>query len=150
MSYVMVPVPEEYVMEVLQYMMRLVFRASVVEWDDEAVEDYFGRADELSRATLSLVARAALAGKTLTQQQAADFLQLNVRETTAIVREINEAVAQEKRSPLLALTASSEVLPNGRTRDVVALTMLLPHARMVRAAEAAVDAREPHPLEGQS
>jgi hypothetical protein len=130
--------------------MRLVFRASVLDWDDESVEEYFGRADELSRATLSVVARATVAGKTLTEQQTADFLQLNVRETTAIVREVNEAVTNERRPPLLSLTVSSEVLPNGRHREVRAITMLLQHARMVRAAEEAVNALEPHPLESGS
>jgi hypothetical protein len=66
------------------------------------------------------------------------------------VREINETLAQEKRPPLLALTASSEVLPNGRTREVRAITMQLAHAHMIRTAEEAVNELEPHPLESGS
>ena len=39
MPYVMVPVPEEHVQDVMQFILREVARASLEAWDEESVED---------------------------------------------------------------------------------------------------------------
>jgi hypothetical protein len=147
MPYVMVPVPEDCVLEVMQHVMRLVARASIVEWTDEGMEEFFRNADEPTRSLLSVVARATLAGKDLGNQEAADFLQLSVRETSAIAREINEAATTAGRPQIIIFEQVMEELPSGRTREKRILMMMAHLARMVRTAEAAVDALEPHPLE---
>ena len=90
-SWVSVPVPEEHVQEVMEFVIRTIARASIEDWDDETIEALFARVDEASRSLLSVVARAATTGKELTEQQAADFIELTVRETFGIVREINDA-----------------------------------------------------------
>jgi hypothetical protein len=147
MPYVMVPVPEEHVLEVMQHVMRLVARASVLEWDDEGIEDFFQNADEPTRSLLSVIARATMAGKDLASQEAADFLQLSARETASIAREVNEMATAATRPPIISFTQVTEELPSGRAREKRCMVMPTNLARMVKRAEATVDALEPHPLE---
>src|SRR5690242_17401051 len=111
----MVPVPEEHVVDVMQHVARLVARASVVPWDDEGVAALFDEVDEASRSLLSLVARATVAGKELSDEEAAAQLELNVREVRGIVRDVNDVAQRTKREPLLALREATVVLRNGRS-----------------------------------
>ena len=41
MEYVMVPVPDEFVVDVMQYVARLVSQAARVPWTKEAIEEFF-------------------------------------------------------------------------------------------------------------
>src|SRR3954454_8446572 len=97
MDYVMVPVPEEHVVDVMTHIARLVARASVVPWTDDAVAELFDEVDEACRSVLSLVARNTVADKDLSDEDAADALELNVREVRAIVRDVNEVAQRGKR-----------------------------------------------------
>ena len=63
MPYVMVPVPEEHVKEVMEFVIRTMARASIEEWDEESIESLFATVDEASRSLLSVVARAATTGQ---------------------------------------------------------------------------------------
>jgi transcription initiation factor IIE alpha subunit len=137
MDYVMVPVPEEHVVDVMQHVARLVARASVVPWDDAGVEELFDEVDEASRSLLSLVARATTSGKELSDEDAAAQLELNLREIRSIVRDIHEVSQRNKREPILALREASVMLRNGRTvqRRLFAMTDTV--ARAVRAHERA-------------
>lgn len=137
MDYVMVPVPEEHVVDVMVHVARLVARASVVPWTDEAVTELFDEVDEACRSVLSLVARTTTAGKDLVDEDAAEALELNVREVRAIVRDINEAGQRGKREPLVALREASVVLRNGRTVQKRLFTMTEAVARTIRAHERA-------------
>ena len=147
MPYVMVPVPEEHVIETMQHVMRLVARASMEEWTEEGVAEFFRDADEATRSLLSVVARAALAGKDVSDQQAADFMQLTAREAVSIAREINEAATSAARPPIITFNQVTEELPSGRVREKRVMTMRTQLARLVKDVEAVVDALEPHPLE---
>jgi hypothetical protein len=142
-DYVMVPVPEEHVVDVMQHVARLVARASVVPWDDEAVGELFDEVDEVSRSLLAVVARNTTAGKELSDEDAAHSLELNVREVRAIVRDVNEVAQRGKREPLLALRETPVVLRNGRTVQKRLFVMNDAVARAVRAKdrEAVDDAR---------
>lgn len=135
MEYVMVPVPEEHVVDVMLYVARLVARASVVAWDDEGVAEMFDEVDEVSRALLSLVARSTTAGQDLSDEEAAKALELNVREVRDITRDINEISQKGKREPLLALREATVVLRNGRSVQRRLLAMAEPVARTLRAHE---------------
>ena len=139
MPWVMVPVPEEHAQEVMQYVVNLATKGAtkqtLEEWDDEAVEKFFFEADEAARSLLSVVARGVLAGKDVTDQMAADFVQLNGRETGAILREINEAAKSAGRRGLIKFDTVSEATPNGRLREKRTLTMSEDLASMVRMAE---------------
>jgi len=136
-DYVMVPVPEEHVVDVMMHIARLVARASVVPWTDESVAELFDEVDEASRSVLSLVARSAIAGKELSDEDAADALELNVREVRAIARDINETAQRDKREPVVALRETPVVLRNGRTVQKRLFVMADPVARAIRSHERA-------------
>lgn len=135
MDYVMVPVPEQHVVDVMQHVARLVARGSVVPWDDDAIAAVFDEVDEPSRSVLSLAARATSANKDLADEEAATSLELNVREIKAIVRDLQEVSAREKREPIVALRETTVVLRNGRSVTKRIFTMTEQVARTIRAHE---------------
>ena len=91
MEYVMVPVPDEFVVDVMQYVARLVARSSVVPWTKEGIEEFFDAVEETTKSLLSLVARYTVADKEVGYDEATEALELSQREIRAIVREINVA-----------------------------------------------------------
>ena len=99
MPYVMVPVPEEHVVDVMQYVTRLVARASRVPWDQDAVEQTFLEADEGARSLLSLVSRTVLAGKEIAAIDAMHALELKMRDLAGILGPIDEAAKDGQPSP---------------------------------------------------
>ena len=147
MEFVMVPVPEDHVVDVMQYVARLVARASIRPWEREDVERFFAESDEASRSLLSAVARVAVADKDITEEQVAEQLELNVREIRAIMREINDRSRDADHDGLLAVRETTVSLPNGRNAPRRLLTIAEPLARMVRAAERAEMEAEGHPLQ---
>ncbi|MEZ5246724.1 MAG: hypothetical protein R2707_16625 [Acidimicrobiales bacterium] len=145
MPYVMVPVPEEHVEEVMQFMLRSMARASQEEWDQDSVTRIFGQVDELSKTLLSHVARATVAGKEVVEGDAAAAVQLSQRETSAIVRELNEISREENRPSLIYRRPTIEVLPNGRTVDKFAIVVDDAVAPLLIEAEKADLAANPLP-----
>ena len=149
MDYVMVPVPEEHVVDVMQLVARLVTRASVIPWDDASVASLFDEIDEASRSLLSLASRSALANRDLTDDEAATSLELNVREIRAIVRDLQDAATKEKREPPIALRDATVVLRNGRSVQKRLFAMSDAVARAIRAHERASLADSvPKPTDG--
>jgi hypothetical protein len=147
MPWVMVPVPEEHVQDVMEYVIRTATRAQLADWDLESAQDIFLQVDEACRSLLSISARAAAAGKQLRDQEAADFIQLNVREMVGIIREVNEAANAANRPPLLSTTTINEELPNGRLREQRVIVMAPTVARLFRTAERTADTLESNPAE---
>lgn len=137
MEYVMVPVPEQYVADVMQHVARLVAQASVIPWDNESAAQLFDEVDEVSRSVISLTARSTTAGKGLSDEDAAQALELNVREIRGIVRDLHEAAVRNKREPILSLRETSVVLRNGRTVQKRMFAMNDEVARAIRAHERA-------------
>jgi hypothetical protein len=135
MPYVMVPVPEEHVEDVMSFVLRAMARAAQQPWDEESMVRLFLEVDELSRALLAYVARATLAGQDITEAEAARMVQLTGRETIAIQRELNDLARQEGRAALITTRTVPQLLPNGRTTDRNVLTMEDDVARLVGAAE---------------
>jgi hypothetical protein len=135
MEYVMVPVPDEYVVDVMQYVARLVARASVVPWTKAAVGDFFDEIDEAGKSLLAFVARLTLAGKEPAEDDAAEALELSVREIRGIAREINEGAQRGKFEPLLGTRDATVQLRNGRTVQRRVFAMNEQVARMVWAHE---------------
>jgi hypothetical protein len=141
MEYVMVPVPEEHVVDVMMYIARLTARASVEPWTPETLQRFFDDVDEASRSLLSAVSRSIVDGKELSDEDAAATLELSPREIRAIMREINETANREKLQPLLNTREASMVLRNGRSVVKRLFTMDEDVARMIRSHERAeVDA----------
>jgi hypothetical protein len=145
MPYVMVPVPEEHVEEVMQFMLRTMSRASQEDWTLESVSSMFNEADELTRTLLSFTARATIKGVEVLEADAAAAVQLSHRETGAIVRELNETARDFNRPNVLVRRPSSELLPNGRTIEKTALAMEIDVATLIQEAERADLAANPIP-----
>ena len=146
MPYVMVPVPEEHVQEVMQFILREVARASLELWDDESISELFHEVDEAGRSLLAYAARAAMSGTDISEAQAADMMQLRQREVAGIMRELNERATKSNHPTLVSTRVVSEVLPNGRTAEKRVLWMSDELAPLVHKAERAELANVPPPL----
>jgi len=150
MPYVMVPVPEEHVQDVMQFVLREVAKASLEPWDEESVSTLFHEVDEESRSLLAYVARAVTGGKELTEAQAADLLQLRQREMAGLMRDLNERAAQANRPGPVATRTTTETLPNGRTSERRVLWMSEELAPLINRAERAELAGVPQPVGDRS
>lgn len=146
MAYVMVPVPEEHVADVMQFILREMAKAAQVPWDEDAVSALFHEVDEASRSLLAYVARASITGTDLTEAQVADLMQLRQREVMGIMRELNERAAKDDHPALLGTRVVTETLPNGRTTEKRVVWMSEDVAALVREAERAELADVPPPL----
>jgi len=136
MPYVMVPVPEEHVEGVMQFVLRTIARADLEPWDVESMAELFGSVDEISRAYLSFAARATLSGKTMTDGDMADLIELSVRETSAVLRDINEVAREElERDNVAFRRLTEEVQPNGRSIERWVVSMEPEIARMIVEVE---------------
>ena len=62
MPYVMVPVPEDHVEDIMRYIVRLMSQALIEPWTEESVTQLFEEIDEPSRALLSTVAQVHASG----------------------------------------------------------------------------------------
>ncbi|MEJ7582490.1 MAG: hypothetical protein WKF43_00090 [Acidimicrobiales bacterium] len=144
----MVPVPEEHVTAVMQQILHIVARAAVEPWDEASLVTLFLETDEPTRSVLSLVARSVLAGKQLTDEEAAARTELVLREVLGIAREVNDVARIGGRPVLITTPTVSETLPNGRIREKRVLGMTSEVAELVRAAERTERAASPRPLEG--
>ena len=149
MPYVMVPVPEDQVQEVMQFVVRLMSQASIEPWTEDTITQLFEEIDELGRAFLSTVAKAAVDGKTLSEGDTAAIIDMNWREAMGILRELNDAANAAGHPPLVGRRVAAETLPNGRTRDVRVLTMSDDIARLVHEADRAQLLADGHPLGGE-
>ena len=147
MPYVMVPVPEEHVVEVMQHVVRLINKAAREPWDEAAIEDLFLESDEGVRSLLSVVASATLKGEDITASEAARALELQLRDLGAIQAPIAEAANDSNRVPLIDMVSSERTGPAGRVRQVRNMTMEREVAEMIRAAELKALEQEPHPLD---
>jgi hypothetical protein len=150
MPYVMVPVPEEHVEDVMQFILREMAKASLVPWDDESISALFHEVDESSRSLLAYAARATMSGKEISDVQAADLMQIRQREVAGIMREVNERATKANRPALVSVRTVTETLPNGRTTEKRVLAMSEDVAPLVRDAERAELADVPAPLDGRS
>lgn len=146
MPYVMMPVPEEHVEEVMQFILRAISRAAIEPWDAESIAEIFTEVDEASRSLLAFVARGSVDGGEVDAAVAARKIQLTVREATGIMNELNILTRDANRPSLLIARSVPERLPNGRLTDKRVLFMESDVAELVRAAEKAELAGARHPL----
>jgi hypothetical protein len=130
----------------MQFVVRLMAQASTEPWTDETVGEMFEEIDELGRALLSTVAKAAVDGRPLREADAAAIIDMNWREAMGILRELNDAASSARHPPLIGRRVDKETLPNGRTRDVRVLTMADDIARLVHEADRAELLADRHPL----
>ncbi len=137
MTYVMVPVPEDHVEDVMQLILRLKARAALKDWDPDAVSSFYDDVDEDCRSVLSFVARGVINREEFALGDVATMVELNVRETNGIVREINEIASEREHPAPIGHRMVTEVLPNGRTQEKQILAIEPELAVMVQDAERA-------------
>jgi hypothetical protein len=154
MPYVMVPVPEEHVLEVMGVVMRLAARRSHDEppqaWDQEAVHAFFAKANEPTRALLSFLAHPKRAGKEFIPPDIARTLELEPSEVSGLLGPLQREFRRANRVPLFESRVQVETSRSGRTLKRRRLMMGAEDAQMVRAAEQALRSVEPDPLLGSS
>ena len=146
MPYVMVPVPEEHVQDVMQFVVRMASQATLEPWTEDDVAQLFDEVDEPARALLSAVAKGVMGGNALNEADAAAIIGMTWREVTGMVRELNDAAASRSHPALVSRRSVTTTLPNGRTRDVRALIMDDEVARLVHDADRAQLLADGHPL----
>jgi hypothetical protein len=150
MPYIMVPVPEEHVAEVMEHIVKLTTRANLQPWDHEAVEALFMKVEESSRSVLSAVARRTLGGDELTDEALAQLVELTRKEAVGVIRLLNGKALRRRRTELVKLETIAEVGPDARTREKRIVGMAVEVAEMIRAAEEVERAMLPHPLQRSS
>lgn len=146
MPYVMLPVPEEHVEEVMQFVLRAIAEASIEPWDAESINVLYNDVDESTRSLLAFVARAAADEGELSDVDAARRIQMTVRETGGIMNDLNATTRESKRPQLISIRVVSERTPNGRVVDRRVLLMDPEIAALVRAAEKTELAGAANPL----
>lgn len=143
MRYVMVPVPSEYVLDVMRW---VLFRAPDEDSDNGMrdglrLKNVLEEADELTRSLLVLVAKATIADNIPVRlTDAAEDLGQDAATLRAALRDLN-LYALEGGRTLVKVSNEAAVGVHGRTGKISFLAMRPDHARLVRAAVKAIDAR---------
>jgi len=148
MPYVMVPVPEEHVEDVMQFVLRSVARASLESWDAPAIQAVWNELDEISKSLLSAVARSTLGGSALSLSDAGSAIQHSAREAVGVVRELNDLELSENRPPLVGIRTVSETQANGRIADTKVFSMSEEVSALIQEAERIEMQNAPDPLAG--
>jgi hypothetical protein len=146
MPYVMVPVPEEHVHDVMQFVVRLMSQASVEPWDEETMSALFEDIDESSRTLLSAVAKGVISGTLLTEGDVGAVIGMSWREVMGMVRELNDTATSRNHPALVSRRTTNATLPNGRVREVRGLVIDDDVARLVHDADRAQLLADGHPL----
>ena len=135
MPYVMVPVPEQHVAEVMQFVLAAITRASIRAWDAESIGHLYADVDEGSRSLLAFVARASVGGGELDAADAARMIQMSTRDVAGIVNELNGRARDEGRAILITARNVTDRLPNGRVTEKRVLQIAGDVAELVHEAE---------------
>ena len=134
MPFVMVPVPEEHVLAVMQFITRAVARASGQPWDEDSIAEVWNDVDEPCRAMLAHLARASLVGDDLDAEEVARRIGASIRETAAIVNELNSIARDAYRPNLITAPVAGEQLPDGSVNEKRMLRMSSDIAGLVQGA----------------
>ncbi len=148
MRFVMVPVPEEHVLEVMAHVARVSTRPPTGEWpakqwDQDGIDRLVADANDRTRALLGFLAHRGRAGKEVTPREIAAALELERGDVPGILGPLNRQFRKLNRVPLFESRLRTVTSPEGRSEKRRSLTMSKDTARMVRAAIEAVSARTP-------
>jgi hypothetical protein len=136
MPFAMVPVPEEHVLAVMQFITRTVARTSGQPWDRESIAEVWNDVDEPCRAMLVHLARVSLAGGQLDAEEVARRIGASIRETAAIVNELNSFARDAYRPNLITAPVTAEQLPDGTFGEKRIFRMTVEIADLVQEAAA--------------
>ena len=149
----MVPVPEEHVSDVMQYIVRLQKQSGpeLQEWEEDGMFQLFLEADEATRSVLSFLALPRRSGTEVEPHEIAEALELRTQDLTGILGPLQKKVKRVlRRTPLVRSSTSVSHAPDGRPIRRRVYVMSDEIARMVRAAEAAVRHVEPEDVVNDS
>lgn len=131
MGYVLVPVPTEFVLDVMRW---VIFRApSDDEHDAVRLTHMLAEADEATRSLLLAVATATAKDENLRLRDLADRLGRDAEEVRAAVKTLNQEVLDEGR-PIVELRNETSVGVHGQTGTSVFVSMRSDLVRIVRAS----------------
>src|SRR5262245_662386 len=141
MPYVMVPVPEQHLLDVMRYIMRLASQAppeTPRPWDQVALERLLADSNTQTRALLTYLADPVRAGREVRARDVADDLELAAGDVPGIVGPLNRHFRRENREPLIESRAITVSTRSGKQAKRRTLVMSETVAPLVLAAEAAV------------
>ncbi len=147
-NYVMVPVPEHLVPEVMRQVLVLLSKEVMQAWDQESLDEVYGEMDETSKTIVSIAARAKTRGEPTTADEIASSAGLAVGQVMNLIRAVNAAADEGNRPVIVQINVTDEELANGRTvrRRYVEVNDKV--AEMILVAESAERAALPHHLQG--
>lgn len=135
MPYVMVPVPEEHIEVVLQFVLGAMKRAAIEHWDESSIADLFAQLDEPSQVVLSAAARGVLGPGPISAQDAAEAAGISKREAAAIVFELNVRARDLERPMVILFYETEREGADGEVQAVLHMNMAPPVASMVCDAD---------------
>lgn len=147
-NYVMVPVPEQLVPDVMRHVLVLMAKGSMQAWDQAGLDELYAELDEMSKTILSLAARGPAQGQTVTADEIAGSLGLPIGELMNLIRALNAKADERKRPPLVPIRIDNETLPNGRDVRRRFVEMNDTVVGLVQVAEKAEREALPHHLQG--
>ena len=133
MRFVLVPVPDDQVVAVMRYIVGAVSRASGAPWDRDALAEVWGEVDLASRSLLAAVANSCLVEDGIDASSAAGTIGASVRETAAIVNELNSIARETFHPNLISARVVAEPGPNGHVVESRTLWMPQDVAEFVAA-----------------
>jgi hypothetical protein len=140
LGYILVPVPTEYVLDVMRW---VLFRApdadELVARDIEQVERFLTDTDDATRSLLRLVASATIKGEPLQLRDLADELGEEPQAVRDAIERLNDEVLEDDDRSLIELRNDVAVGVYGRTGTMAFVSMRLALARTVRSSDGAGD-----------
>lgn len=140
MGFVMVPVPEEHVLEVMAYVTRLAEQpvptgaAPVQPWDQEQVDRLVAAANDRTRALLGFIAHRSRAGKEVAPREIASGLGLERSDIPGILGPLNRQFRRDNLAPLFESRVRTVTTAGGRPEKRRTIVIPKESARMVRTA----------------
>ena len=148
MGFVMVPVPEEHVLEVMAYVTRLAEQPAPAgavpaqQWDQEQVDRLVAEANDRTRALLGFIAHRSRAGKQVAPREIAAGLGFERSDIPGILGPLNRQFRRDNLAPLFESRVRTVTNTEGRPEKRRTIVIPKESARMVRTALAAT-ARTP-------
>lgn len=138
MGYVLVPVPAEFVLDVMRW---VLFRAQdtdteLVQLETEQVQRFLATADDPTRALLHRAAEATVKALPLALRDLADELDMEPPAVRDRIEQLNHEILEGDRE-LIELRADVNVGVHGRTGTTAFVSMRPALARSVWAATSA-------------
>lgn len=144
MGYVLVPVPTEFVLEVMRW---VLFRSTddpnaPAEPPVEHVERLVAEADDLTRGLLVRVAKLTLGGEAASLRDLADELEIEASELRDLITGLNELQPLEDGRDLIELRADVNIGVHGRKGTSAFVSMRPDIAPLVTAAARSIAKRQ--------